>query len=181
MQKKYQQLLLENNRLKEEIGRLKALAGETEMPDKLRISEEAVCSSLPTLEPELFGGSLAENLSLTKEAVNNKSAPDDKVRLFLSLFRGREDVYAKRWENKIKGTAGYSPACGNEWKPGICQKPRVKCSACRDDALLLSAETRLFVTFDVFFNRFCMCLYCSVLIISWYYVDPPRSKRLRKY
>lgn len=136
MQKKYQQLLLENNRLKEEIGRLKALAGETEIPDKLKVSEEAVCSSLPTLEPALFGGLLTENLSLTKEAVNNKSAPDDKVRLFLSLFRGREDVYAKRWENKTKGTAGYSPACGNEWKPGICQKPKVKCTACKNQGFL---------------------------------------------
>jgi hypothetical protein len=42
---------------------------------------------------------------------------DDKIALFRRLFRGREDVYPQRWES-AKGTSGYSPACGNEWKPG---------------------------------------------------------------
>jgi hypothetical protein len=45
---------------------------------------------------------------------------DDKIALFSLLFRGREDVYPQRWES-AKGTSGYSPACGNEWKPGICK------------------------------------------------------------
>ena len=40
--------------------------------------------------------------------------------------------YAKRWENKNKGSSGYSPACGNEWIPGLCQKPKIKCSACKN-------------------------------------------------
>jgi hypothetical protein len=48
----------------------------------------------------------------------------------MSLFRGQNDVYAKRWENSQKGTSGYSPACANEWKPGVCQKPKIKCSDC---------------------------------------------------
>lgn len=53
----------------------------------------------------------------------------------ISLFRGREDVYPQRWES-AKGTSGYSPACGNEWKPGICHKPRVKCGDCNQRQLL---------------------------------------------
>lgn len=53
----------------------------------------------------------------------------DKIALFRRLFRGREDVFPKRWES-ARGTSGYSPACANEWKPGICDKPRVKCAAC---------------------------------------------------
>ena len=48
----------------------------------------------------------------------------------MSLFKGREDVYAKRWENKKQQTSGYSAACANEWVPGICLKPKIKCSAC---------------------------------------------------
>lgn len=32
--------------------------------------------------------------------------------------------------------SGYSPACGNEWKPGICRKPRVKCGYCNQRRLL---------------------------------------------
>lgn len=53
----------------------------------------------------------------------------DKVALFRRLFRGRADVYPQRWES-AKGTSGYAPACGNEWKPGVCHKPRIKCGDC---------------------------------------------------
>lgn len=60
---------------------------------------------------------------------------NDKIALFRRLFRGREDVYPQRWES-AKGTSGYSPACGNEWKPGICHKPRVKCGDCNQRQLL---------------------------------------------
>ena len=61
--------------------------------------------------------------------------PSEKVRLFRSLFRGREDVFALRWQSK-SGKSGYSPACGNEWKPGICGKPLVKCLHCNHRKLL---------------------------------------------
>jgi len=61
---------------------------------------------------------------------------DDKVRLFRSLFRGREDVYPRRWESQKTGRAGYSPACRNEWVPGVCEKPKVKCAECGSRELL---------------------------------------------
>jgi len=35
--------------------------------------------------------------------------PEDKVALFLRLFRGREDVYPKLWHNKKTDKKGYSP------------------------------------------------------------------------
>lgn len=60
---------------------------------------------------------------------------DDKIALFRRLFRGREDVYPQRWES-VKGKNGYSPACGNEWQPGVCHKPRVKCGDCSQRQLL---------------------------------------------
>jgi hypothetical protein len=41
--------------------------------------------------------------------LDTKSASDDKIQLFRTLFRGREDVYAVRWEAK-GGKSGYSPA-----------------------------------------------------------------------
>lgn len=59
---------------------------------------------------------------------------DEKVALFLKLFRARESVFPKLWENKSKGTKGYSPVCRNEWVPGICRKPQVKCSECPSQA-----------------------------------------------
>lgn len=58
------------------------------------------------------------------------SSVEEKIARFRSLFRGREDVYARRFENARSGRSGYSPACGNEWVKGVCEKPRVKCSDC---------------------------------------------------
>lgn len=58
----------------------------------------------------------------------------EKLALFRRLFRGRPDVHAVRWESKT-GKSGYSPACANEWRPGICEKPRIKCSDCGHRAL----------------------------------------------
>ena len=62
--------------------------------------------------------------------IDRASSPDAKIALFRSLFRGRDDVYASRFENRKTGKSGYSPACGNEWVRGLCEKPRIKCSAC---------------------------------------------------
>ena len=61
-------------------------------------------------------------------------SPDDKVALFLSLFRCRRDVYPRLWENPKTGRKGYSPVCRNEWVRGVCEKPRVKCSECPNQA-----------------------------------------------
>jgi len=38
-----------------------------------------------------------------------------RVALFRSLFRGRDDVYARRWEN-ADGRSGYVPAAVKDWK-----------------------------------------------------------------
>lgn len=48
-------------------------------------------------------------------AVTVDSRPEVKVALFKSLFRGRDDVYAVRWEGKT-GKTGYSPAGIREWE-----------------------------------------------------------------
>ncbi len=61
---------------------------------------------------------------------NVPTTPAQKIALFRSLFRGREDVYPKFWTNRNTGRSGYAPACANEWVPGICEKPRVKCGEC---------------------------------------------------
>ena len=54
--------------------------------------------------------------------INAKSTPDKKVALFRNLFRGREDVYALRWEGR-NGTAGYSPAYRKIWSSPLQKKP----------------------------------------------------------
>jgi superfamily II DNA or RNA helicase/very-short-patch-repair endonuclease len=67
---------------------------------------------------------------LHQAGVNQHSTAEAKIALFRSLFHGREDVYPRRFESRKTGRAGYSPACGNEWVQGICEKPRIKCSEC---------------------------------------------------
>ena len=47
---------------------------------------------------------------LRPSAVDHASSPSDKVALFRALFRGRDDVYALRWENSRTGKSGWSPA-----------------------------------------------------------------------
>ena len=62
--------------------------------------------------------------------LNHRSPPAAKIALFRDLFRGRDDVYARRFHSRRTGRSGYSPACANEWVPGVCDKPRIKCTAC---------------------------------------------------
>ncbi len=63
--------------------------------------------------------------------IHYHSAPEDKIALFRSLFRGREDVYPRRFESRRTGKTGYSPVCANEWVKGICEKPKIKCAECQ--------------------------------------------------
>ena len=55
----------------------------------------------------------------------------DKIAIFRSLFRGREDIYPRRFENRNTNKSGYSPVCSNEWVRGVCEKPRIKCLDCQ--------------------------------------------------
>jgi superfamily II DNA or RNA helicase len=51
-------------------------------------------------------------------SVDSTSAPVEKVALIRSLFRGREDVYALRWEGAHTGKSGYAPAIVGGWGGG---------------------------------------------------------------
>ncbi|HWY78673.1 MAG TPA: DEAD/DEAH box helicase family protein [Verrucomicrobiae bacterium] len=62
--------------------------------------------------------------------VTNESPPVAKIAVFRTLFRGRDDVYPRRFENWKTGKSGYAPACANEWVRGVCEKPRIKCADC---------------------------------------------------
>lgn len=56
--------------------------------------------------------------------IDANSAAQEKIAFFLSLFRGRESLYARRYYNLKTGKSGYVPTCQNEWKPGVCEKGR---------------------------------------------------------
>jgi superfamily II DNA or RNA helicase len=74
--------------------------------------------------------------------VDRDSSNDEKVALFLSLFIGRGDCFAKHYYNKKTNSSAYSPVCDNEWDNLLCFK-RTKefsgegkslCSQCRHPA-----------------------------------------------
>jgi hypothetical protein len=97
---KYQKLLAKNKILKEENEALKA---------RFRLN-----------------GSIEQGVATPCSIFTN---PIEKISLFMSLFKGRDDVYAKRWQSK-NGRSGYTPVCLNEWKSSLCRKPAVKCFDC---------------------------------------------------
>lgn len=66
----------------------------------------------------------------------SRLSTEEKVALFRRLFRGRTDVYPVRWESKRTGKSGYAPACANEWRAGVCEKPRIKCGDCSNRLLI---------------------------------------------
>lgn len=72
----------------------------------------------------------------SKPVEASQLSTQDKITLFRRLFRGRTDVYPVRWESGTTGRSGYAPACANEWHPGVCDKPRVKCSECGNRLLV---------------------------------------------
>jgi superfamily II DNA or RNA helicase len=121
LQIQLQKALAECASLREENERLKKLLGlppeEIVPPPKLIISE-------PTLP-----------YTSTDAVVTNESSVETQITLFRSLFRGREDVYAVRWEGR-KGNSGYSPACENEWNRTLCGKPQMKCVECKNRKLM---------------------------------------------
>lgn len=53
--------------------------------------------------------------STAAPSVTNAASVQEKVALFHSLFRGREDVNAVRWTNERTGKSGYSPTCEDPW------------------------------------------------------------------
>ncbi|HHW41759.1 MAG TPA: DEAD/DEAH box helicase family protein [Syntrophomonadaceae bacterium] len=121
------QALIECARLREENERLRALLGFTS--EFAKPQSETVQQSL--------------SLSIQNRIVTNKSSSQDKVAFFRGLFRGREDVYPVRWENK-NGRSGYAPACRNEWNREFCQKPRIKCSECEHRVFLPVTDQVIF-------------------------------------
>ena len=94
------------------------------------------------LRGELLQKSSSAQLKLQLQAtpLNNQSPQEDKIRQFRSLFKGREDVFPRRFENSKTGKSGYAPVCRNEWGTGICQKPRIACQDCNFRAFVLVSD-----------------------------------------
>jgi hypothetical protein len=73
----------------------------------------------------------------------DERSPASKVRLFRDLFVGRRDAFAVRWENRAHSRSGYAPRCANEWRQGVCEKPKVRCGSCSSQAFVALGEHEL--------------------------------------
>lgn len=102
-----------------------------------------ICSNGPdiryaTLEEWDKAGKSFGERAQTEGIVTSASPARDKLELFRNLFTGRKDVHAHGYRRK-DGGIGYTPACANEWKSGICPKAnhhRIKCAECRSRTFL---------------------------------------------
>lgn len=104
--KQLQLLQSENSRLQLENDHLKSLLTKEQLKD--------------------FKGLMKKYQVNNTGEVNKFSSSKEKIALFMSLFKGRNDICAKKWKNK----SGYSPYCFNDFRPGVCFKPKIKCKDC---------------------------------------------------
>jgi hypothetical protein len=108
---------------------LQAIAKEESQLSRLDSEREQALSRLNSLKHQLA----AMEAACAEPSITYASrTPQEKVSLFRSLFRGREDIFPKLWTGRA-GKKGYSPACSNDWISGTCgktHKPPVKCSEC---------------------------------------------------
>jgi len=121
----YDELLQENATLRTEVAKLKQKLGMNALDDHPE-SDEPIVVDMKQMSQS--PNSCAR--------VHKHSSSDEKIELFLDLFAGRTDVYARRYESRRTGRSGYTPVCGNEWLSGICEKPKMKCSQCPNRDLL---------------------------------------------
>jgi superfamily II DNA or RNA helicase len=105
----------ECERLRDENERLRAMLG-------IPVSGVASQPEGSTADLGKSGGDLA--------------TPAGKIALFRSLFRGREDVYAVRWEGK-GAKSGYSPAAAMDWRAINAARPEERKRIARKTRILL--------------------------------------------
>lgn len=98
-----------------------------------KLEKEELISIIQRLEKEnkelkekVYGKIEEKEIPKEQKVISN----EEKVKIFMDIFKGRTDLYAKRWISNKTGKSGYSPVCRNEFSTYKCDKPRVKCSEC---------------------------------------------------
>jgi superfamily II DNA or RNA helicase len=105
----FESLDAENRRLRDENGRLRKLLAAHNIP-------------IPPLQPD---SRPTVKTAESHSPEDRKEQARKRVVLFRSLFRGREDVYARRWES-ADGRSGYTPAAQKDWKAINSSRPEDK-------------------------------------------------------
>jgi superfamily II DNA or RNA helicase len=126
LHKRIEELELENHILRTENKRLRE---SLSLPTEYMVQKQKIIA----IEKE-------KSIIEINSPINKFSPPDEKIKLFMSLFCGRTDVYAKRCYSKNFDSSYYIPACKSDWIKGICERPKVKCKNCSKRELLPLTE-----------------------------------------
>ena len=103
--------MAEVRRLRDENARLRGLLVE----HRIRIPEPRLASGIPQTP---------QTISATRDVGRSASGTaEQRIELFRSLFRGRDDVYAIRWQNS-DGRSGYMPKADRDWKSYLRAKDK---------------------------------------------------------
>ena len=94
--------------------------------NKLLMENELLHKEIDRLQSLLSSKGTPSTLPIMKRHLSLK----EKVDVFRNLFKGREDVFARRWYSRTSGKSGYQPVCRNEWDRQLCDKKRYKCTEC---------------------------------------------------
>ena len=94
--------------------------------NKLLMENELLHKEIDRLQSLLS----SKGASSTLPAMKQHLSLEEKVDVFRNLFKGREDVFARRWYSRTSGKSGYQPVCRNEWDRQLCDKKRFKCTEC---------------------------------------------------
>ena len=97
---------MKNNRVNEIQTRLRDIEAE-----KIKLVEELAAIQYNNKDLPVIKGIVASEKAA--------ETTHEKLVLFLKLFRCRNDVYPKLWENAKKGTKGYSPVCKMAYKNNL--------------------------------------------------------------
>lgn len=128
-------------------------SGREDLRSQLRSAQEE-CSQLREENARLramlgiprSGSDTAPRAEVALEAASKTlviaSTPEEKIALFQRLFRGRQDVYAIRWEGKC-GKSGYSPAAAMDWRAINTARPEERKRIARKTRMLLPLTTEV--------------------------------------
>ena len=94
--------------------------------NKLLMENELLHKEIDRLQSLLS----SKGASSTLLAMKQHLSLEEKVDVFRNLFKGCEDVFARRWYSRTSGKSGYQPVCRNEWDRQLCDKKRYKCTEC---------------------------------------------------
>ena len=104
LQEECERLRAENQRLNKDLARYRAKYGELSETDK---GGEIGAQSAETIK---FNENKAPVQSSDGAIITNQSPSEEKIKLFRFLYRGREDVYAKRWHSERAARAVINPS-----------------------------------------------------------------------